>query len=111
MKLTPLAKGFITVVILAVIGFSLWFWMGIRLKIGRPAEVGGTEEVKKEDFDSLKNPINDPKYNDGSTGVNAQPIGTGKIDRPLKVAINTWAGHAPGIVYNQRTYAESELFL
>ena len=28
-------------------------------------------------------------------------IGTGKIDRPLVVAINTWAGHAPGIVYNQ----------
>lgn len=101
MKLTPLAKGFITFIIVAVLGFSLWYWMGSSIKNWATGGTGGTEEVKKEDFDPLKNPINDPKYNDGSTGVNAQPIGTGKIDRTLKVAINTWAGHAPGIVYNQ----------
>src|SRR4029078_11412883 len=26
--------------------------------------------------------------------------GNGKLGRPLVVAINTWAGHAPGVVYN-----------
>ena len=28
------------------------------------------------------------------------PLGNGKLNRPLKVAINTWAGHSPGIVAN-----------
>jgi hypothetical protein len=27
-------------------------------------------------------------------------VGAAKLGRPLKVAINTWAGHAPGIVAN-----------
>jgi NitT/TauT family transport system substrate-binding protein len=27
-------------------------------------------------------------------------VGSGTLNRPLKVAINTWAGHAPGIVAN-----------
>ncbi len=101
MKLTPLAKGFITVVILGVIGFSLWYWMGSSVKNWATGDTVAREDVKSEDFNALKNPISDPKYNDGSTGVNVQPIGTGKINRPLVVAINTWAGHAPGIVYNQ----------
>ncbi|MDQ3063115.1 MAG: phosphate ABC transporter substrate-binding/OmpA family protein [Acidobacteriota bacterium] len=101
MKLTPLAKGFITIVILAVLGFVAWYWAGSSIKnwaTGGKTET--TEEVKKEDFDSLKNTTGDAKYNDGSTGVTAAQIGTGKLVRPLVVAINTWAGHAPGIVYN-----------
>lgn len=101
MKLTPLAKGFITVVILAVLGFVAWFWAGSNIKNwATGGKTGTTEEVKKEDFDSLKNTTGDAKYNDGSTGVTAAQIGTGKLNRPLVVAINTWAGHAPGIVYN-----------
>lgn len=100
MKLTPLAKAFITAVIVAVVGFSLWYWMGSSIRNWATGDSTGTEEVKSADFDALKNPINDPNYNDGSKGVNAQPIGTGKINRELVVGINTWAGHAPGIVYN-----------
>jgi NitT/TauT family transport system substrate-binding protein len=101
MKLTPLAKGFITVVILAVLGFVAWYWAGSSIKNwATGGRTGTTEEVKKEDFDSLKNTTGDAKYNDGSTGVTAAQIGTGKLNRPLVVAINTWAGHAPGIVYN-----------
>ena len=101
MKLTPLAKIFITAVILIVLGFVTWYWAGDSIKNWATGDSSGkTEEVKKEDFKSLNNPINDPKYGDGSTGVTAQPIGTGKLNRPLVVAINTWAGHAPGIVYN-----------
>jgi hypothetical protein len=56
MQLTPLAKGFITVVILAVLGFVIWYWAGSSIKnwaTGGKTET--TEEVKKEDFDSLKN--------------------------------------------------------
>lgn len=102
MKLTPFAKGFITIVILAVLGFVAWYWFGTSIKNWATGGKTTTiEEVKKDDFNNLKNPVNDPKYNDGSTGVTAAPIGTGKLTgRPLKVGINTWAGHAPGIVYN-----------
>ncbi len=101
MKLTPLAKGFITVVILGVLGFVAWYWAGSSIRNwATGGRTGTTEEVKKEDFDSLKNTTSDAKYNDGSTGVTAAQIGTGKLARPLVVAINTWAGHAPGIVYN-----------
>ena len=101
MTLTPLAKGFITVVILAVLGFVAWFWFGGAIKNwATGGKTGTVEEVKKEDFDSLKNTTGDAKYNDGSQGVTAAQIGTGKLTRPLIVAINTWAGHAPGIVYN-----------
>lgn len=100
MKLTPFAKVFITVVLLGVLGFVAWYWFGSSIKNWAVGEKSGTEEVSKEDFNNLKNPINDPKYGDGSTGVEAVSIGTGKLNRPLVVAINTWAGHAPGIVYN-----------
>lgn len=101
MQLTPLAKGFITFVILAVLGFVIWYWAGSGIKNwATGGKTGPNEEVKKEDFDSLKNTAGDAKFNDGSTGVTPAQIGTGKLNRPLVVAINTWAGHAPGIVYN-----------
>ena len=101
MKLTPFAKFFITAVILFVLGFVTWYWAGDSIKNwATGGKTGTTEDVKKEDFNNLKNPINDPKFGEGSTGVTAQQIGTGKLNRPLVVAINTWAGHAPGIVYN-----------
>ncbi|HEX8250266.1 MAG TPA: phosphate ABC transporter substrate-binding/OmpA family protein [Pyrinomonadaceae bacterium] len=103
MKLTPLAKGFITLVILGVLGFVTWYWLGGSIKnwaTGGGSGNGGGQ-VENKDFDPLKNnKINDPNYNQGSTGVTAAQIGTGKLNRPLVVAINTWAGHAPGIVYN-----------
>jgi NitT/TauT family transport system substrate-binding protein len=101
MRLTPFAKVFITAVLLLVLGFVGWYWFGSSIKnwaIGDKKEKN--EEVTKDDFGSLKNPINDPKYGDGSNGVTAVEIGKGKLNRPLVVAINTWAGHAPGIVYN-----------
>jgi len=112
MKLTPLAKGFITLVILGVLGFVTWYWLGGSIKNwatgGNTQTTGG--DIKKEDFDPLKNPINDPNYNQGSTGVTAAQIGTGKLNRPLVVAINTWAGHAPGIVYNNGLDANPSSF-
>ena len=99
MKLTPLAKAFIGVVVLAVIGFSTWYYKGAAIKEWAGGEKS-TEEVNKADFDNLKNAPGDPGRNVGSTGVSAASIGTGRLNRPLMVGINTWAGHAPGIVFN-----------
>jgi outer membrane protein OmpA-like peptidoglycan-associated protein len=61
-----------------------------------------SEAVDKDDFDALGNAPPDPERGKGSEGV--APAGnlggSGKLDRPLVVAINTWAGHSPGIVFN-----------
>ena len=100
MRLTPLAKAFIGVVVLAVIGFATWHYKGDAIK-----EWAGGEKVaeggdSKGDFDKLNNAPGDPGRNVGSTGVSSTSVGTGRLSRPLIVGINTWAGHAPGIVFN-----------
>jgi ABC-type nitrate/sulfonate/bicarbonate transport system substrate-binding protein len=101
MKLTPLAKVFVTVVILGVLGYALWHYKGDSLKRWAVGDkTTGGEEISKGDFDNLKGAPDDPERHTGSTGVNAISIGTGKLSRPLIVAINTWAGHSPGIVFN-----------
>ncbi|HEV2761458.1 MAG TPA: phosphate ABC transporter substrate-binding/OmpA family protein [Pyrinomonadaceae bacterium] len=102
MKLTPLAKIFITVVILGVVGYALWHYKGDAIKrwAGGDGGGGGGGTVERGDFDKLRDAPGDPGRDVGSTGVSAVSIGTGKINRPLVVAINTWAGHAPGIVFN-----------
>src|SRR5205085_2377357 len=100
MKLTPLAKAFIAVVVLGVIGFATWHYKGDAIK--RWAGGGQTAEGgdPKGDFDKLKNGPGDPARGVGSTGVSATTVGNGKLSRPLVVGINTWAGHSPGIVFN-----------
>ncbi len=99
MKLTPLAKAFIAVVVVAVIGFATWHYKGDAIR-----EWAGGEKVSGEDskgdFDKLKDSLSDPGRNVGSTGVSGASVGTGRLNRPLVVGINTWAGHAPGIVFN-----------
>ena len=99
MRLTPLAKAFIGVVVVAVIGFATWHYKGAAIKEWAGGEKK-TEELSKADFDNLKNAPGDPGRNVGSTGVSATSVGTGRLNRPLVVGINTWAGHAPGIVFN-----------
>jgi NitT/TauT family transport system substrate-binding protein len=99
MRLTPLAKAFIAVVVVAVIGFATWHYKGDAIK----QWVGGERESSadsKDDFDKLKGGPDDPARNIGSTGVSSVTLGTGRLNRPLVVGINTWAGHAPGIVFN-----------
>ena len=99
MRLTPLAKAFIAVVVVAVIGFATWHYKGDAIKEWAGGE-RKTEEVSTADFDNLKNAPGDPGRNVGSTGVSGASVGTGRLNRPLVVGINTWAGHAPGIVFN-----------
>ena len=99
MRLTPLAKAFIAVVVLVVIGFSTWYYKGDAIKRWAGGERSSGED-SKGDFDKLKDGPGDPGRNVGSTGVSPGSVGTGKLSRPLVVGINTWAGHAPGIVFN-----------
>jgi NitT/TauT family transport system substrate-binding protein len=99
MRLTPLAKAFIAVVVLAVIGFATWHYKGDAIKNWAGGDKVSGED-SKGDFDKLKGAPADPGRNVGSTGVGSTSVGTGRLSRPLVVGINTWAGHAPGIVFN-----------
>ena len=105
MKLTPFAKLFITVVIVGVLGYAFWHYKGADVRdwaVGQKAEgpaATGTDSAR--DFDALKNAPPDPDRNQGSAGVTAASLSSGgKLGRTLVVGINTWAGHAPGVVFN-----------
>jgi NitT/TauT family transport system substrate-binding protein len=103
MKLTPFAKLFITVVILAVVGYAVWHSKGADIRkwaVGEKPQAPPVA-VSQGDFDPLKNAPADPGRNAGSTGVTGTSwSGGGRLSRTLVVGINTWAGHAPGIVFN-----------
>lgn len=105
MKLTPFAKFFITVVILAVAGYAVYHYKGADVrKWATGSEKTSTQAssgVSSSDFAALKNAPPDPSRDAGSAGVSPVSLTSGgKLSRPLVVAINTWAGHAPGVVFN-----------
>jgi len=105
MRLTAFAKFFITVVILAVVGYAVYHYKGADVRkwaVGdKSKKTASSDSVSSNDFDALKNAPADPSRDAGSTGVSPATLASGgKLGRPLVVAINTWAGHAPGVVYN-----------
>ncbi|MEI6666998.1 MAG: phosphate ABC transporter substrate-binding/OmpA family protein [Acidobacteriota bacterium] len=104
MKLTAFAKFFITIVILAVVGYAVYTYRGTDIKkwaVGDKPAAGSAEPVTNTDFAALKNAPPDPARNAGAAGVSGAALGSGgRLTRTLVVAINTWAGHAPGIVFN-----------
>jgi NitT/TauT family transport system substrate-binding protein len=106
MRLTPFAKFFITLVILVVVGYAVYHWKGADVRKWATGDKGTTtsssgDNVSANDFSALKNAPPDPSRDAGSNGVAPVALqGGGKLDRPLVVAINTWAGHSPGIVFN-----------
>jgi len=103
MRLTPFAKLFITVVIVAVLGYALWHYKGgdIRHWAGAEKQTSASATTDSKDFAGLKDAPADPGRDAGSNGVSPAALSsTGKLDRPLVVGINTWAGHSPGIVFN-----------
>lgn len=104
MKLTPFAKLFVTVVVLGVLGYAFWHYKGDTVRQWAGAEKKGAAEsagVDSADFDALKGAPADAERGKGSEGVTGAALtGSGKLGRPLVVAINTWAGHAPGVVFN-----------
>jgi outer membrane protein OmpA-like peptidoglycan-associated protein/ABC-type amino acid transport substrate-binding protein len=108
MKLTPFAKFFITVVVFGVIAYTGWQRYGDRIRCwsspdkcttSAPATGGRAEGVSKSDFADLGNAPADPGKG-AVTGVALPVAARGKLARNLRVGINTWAGHAPGIVAN-----------
>src|SRR5215212_7066770 len=106
MRLTPFAKFFVTVVILAVVGYAVYHYKGADVRKwatggDKTSTAAGDNKVASSDFDALKNAPPDPSRDAGNSGVSQVNLASrGKLGRPLVVAINTWAGHAPGIVYN-----------
>src|SRR6266568_3440955 len=106
MRLTPFAKFFITVVIVVVVGYAVYHYKGADVRKWATGGGGGTttagsSNVTSTDFAALKNAPPDPSRDAGSSGVSPVSLSSGgKLGRPLVVAINTWAGHAPGVVFN-----------
>ena len=108
MKLTPFGKAFVALVILGVVGFVVYRNQGDKLKQwASGAGAGKAETLTKDDFKDLNaqgmaDAPRDGKveFNPTATAPAATETGKGRLSRPLVVAINTWAGHAPGIVAN-----------
>jgi NitT/TauT family transport system substrate-binding protein len=105
-KLTPLAKAFVAMVILGVLGYTGYHYYGDQIREWSKGEKKGgsgggdkTGAIDKNDFSNLKN-TPDPDRKNGVTGVTTTAVGNGKLSRKLVVGINTWAGHTPGIVAN-----------
>jgi NitT/TauT family transport system substrate-binding protein len=109
-KLTPFGKLFIVLVALGVLGFvgykrygdQLRAWSGAATGSERAASATPADTtISKEDFAKMHTGLNDADRTGkvGDTGAPAN-LGFGAINRPLRVCINTWAGHAPGIVAN-----------
>lgn len=106
MRLTPFAKVFITLVILGVLGYVVWEKKGGDIQrwagVSKGSAPSGSTAVSGSDFDPLRNPPADPERGKGGSGVSGVALGSaGKLGRTLVVGINTWAGHAPGIVANR----------
>ncbi len=105
MKLTPFAKLFITLVVVAVVGYAFWHYEGAAVKKWAVGEktpaTQASEKVGASDFEPLKGAPPDPERGAGSAGVAPTSLAAGgKLTRTLVVGINTWAGHSPGIVFN-----------
>lgn len=111
MKLTPFGKLFLALVVLAVVGFVVFKRYGDNLRSWSGAKTessdgkSGDGQVTRDDFAQLGfgNQGSTDAPRDGKVAINTagnQAVGAGKLSRTLKVAINTWAGHAPGIVAN-----------
>lgn len=109
MKLTPFGKLFIVLVALGVIGFvafkkygdQIRDWSGATKKDGTGSNgSNGGSDVTKDDFANTNSGITDAPRNGGLQVNGGANVGNQMLSRPLKVGINTWAGHAPGIVAN-----------
>jgi NitT/TauT family transport system substrate-binding protein len=110
MKLTPFGKLFIVLVALGVIGFvgfkkygdELRQWAGAAPKTDEATKPDGTgsHDISKADFNAVNSGITDAPRDGALSVTGGANVGTQKLNRALKVGINTWAGHAPGIVAN-----------
>src|SRR5688572_22284247 len=100
-KLTPLAKGLITVIILGATGAAAWR-LGLRNIVQEwgndtptPADGGGSDPSTPAKTPS--DPKTTPKASTGAAG----PLGT--EGNPLKVSIVSFHGYAPGLLANGKS--------
>src|SRR5256885_2882469 len=103
MKLTPVGKLFLALVVIVVVGFVVYRKYGEQIQTwANQGQPNKPQAIDKDDFGSISKDIKDPDQKQvvNVTAPSKGPLGDGKLNRPLKVAINTWAGHAPGIVAN-----------
>ncbi len=111
MRLTPFAKFFITLVVVAVVGYVGWSRYSDRIRCWSSpsacAEAGaggstaaGRSAVSRDDFAAVNKAPADPDRGTAVPPMAKPPQAQGKLARPLRVGINTWAGHAPGVVAN-----------
>ena len=102
MQLTGVGKAFVTLVVLGVLAFAVWHYKGATIRNWAGTEKAAPKEaITRGDFQSLQNAPPDPDRGKGATGVTPAGLASsGKLARTLVVGINTWAGHAPGIVFN-----------
>jgi outer membrane protein OmpA-like peptidoglycan-associated protein len=109
-KLTPLAKAFIAIIVIAVVGYTGYHYYGDQIKEwskggeksgggGSTGSAGGGGAVSRDDFKNLGKAA-EPDRDKGVSGVTGTNVGAGKLGRTLVVGINTWAGHTPGIIAN-----------
>jgi outer membrane protein OmpA-like peptidoglycan-associated protein/ABC-type nitrate/sulfonate/bicarbonate transport system substrate-binding protein len=114
-KLTPFAKLFISLVVVGVVGYLGWHYYGgeLRQKYGGEAGAPGTPTgtggegtavtkgpVTKDDFANLKSTPDPDRRAPLTDLAGSGSLQGGKLGRKLIVGINTWAGHAPGVVAN-----------
>lgn len=110
MKLTPFGKLFIVLVALAVLGFVGWRKFGDELRAwsgagpkptGTAGATNGSKgDVTRDDFNSIHDGLADAPRAGAVDVKSGDAVADKSLSRPLKVGINTWAGHAPGIVAN-----------
>lgn len=110
MKLTPFGKLFIVLVALGVIGFVVYKRFGDELRTwagATPKSTSGASsgtkvaDVTRDDFNAINAGLTDaPREGGAEVKVAGASVGAQALGRPLRVGINTWAGHAPGIVAN-----------
>ena|GEM_PF-228496 len=68
--------------------------------VGRGGGGTAVPAVNKDDFKALTGGAAAAASSRTVGSPSGMSLGSGKLSRPLVVAINTWAGHAPGIVFN-----------
>jgi NitT/TauT family transport system substrate-binding protein len=116
MKLTPFGKLFIVLIALAVLGVVAYKKYGDQLRVwagaAPKAENQGSANSgsgngsnnaaadTKDDFKAFNTGVTDAPRNDTGEVKSGNAVPEKSLSRTLKVGINTWAGHAPGIVAN-----------
>jgi NitT/TauT family transport system substrate-binding protein len=92
---TPQAKALFAIVLIAVVGFAYY------KNYGNPFGKKATPVAESNDKDTFTR-VSESAKTEAVPPKNVEPtrLATGRMNRPLRVAINQWAGHAAGLVAN-----------